>query len=103
VRGVRGRRCLLILAGAAAISALPNMTATADLGPWHFTVTAVGNGAFREVYPFGSRRACLDQRGRIERGVARVATEQGGTAAGRTARRLRVGPCEAAQHGRPEQ
>jgi hypothetical protein len=88
------------LAGTAAIAAVPGTTATADIGPWRFTVTAVGNATFRGVYPFRSWRACVEQRGRIEQGVARVTAEQGDTTAGRTARRLRVGPCEAAPRGR---
>jgi hypothetical protein len=97
---VQGGRWLLVQVGASAISALPNATATADFGSWRLTMTTVGNGAFREVHPFRSRRACVEQRGRIEQGAARVMAEQGGTTAGQTARRLRIGPCEAARRGR---
>ena len=93
-------RWLLIGTGGAAILAVPNVTAEANFGPWHFTVMAAGNHEFREVYPFRSGRACEKQRGIMQQGVARVVAEHGGTIFGGLARRLHLGPCEAVRRTR---
>jgi hypothetical protein len=89
-----------LLIGVAAILALPKVAADADLGPWHFVVTAAGNGGFRADYAFASLRACKDKRDEIRRGVAGVLADGGRTSVGRLARRLNIGPCEAVRRGR---
>ena len=87
----------LIGIGAAAILALPNITADTGFGPWHFTVRAEANQEFREVYGFPSRRACEAARAGMRRDVALLMAEHGGTIIGDAARRLHFGVCGAVQ------
>jgi len=80
--------------GVAAILALPGVAADTDLGLWRFAVTAAGNGEFRGVHAFPSRRTCEERHDTIRRGVAQVVADQGGKRVGRFAHRLHLGPCE---------
>jgi hypothetical protein len=84
----------------AAIFVAPKTTAIAERGPWQFTVTAAGNGEFREEYAFRSRRTCEDERDIVRRGAARVVVEQVGTTVGKLASRLIFGACLEVRRGR---
>ena len=96
---MRGSKGVLIGAGVAVALVVPHCAGEAELGRWHFTVTAAGNSEFRNLYSFRSARACREQREAMLRGVARVLAEHGDRTVGRFARRLHIGPCRTGRRG----